>query len=185
MLWFRSSKKQLLGFSIGVLIIALLQACTLLWKKYEHPSFFFSFKHPKSWQISEESTFQIQLSILMGIEDPIFKPNINFVIQPASKLNLEQLAYLANKQLSVFLSGFEQLSQTNIKISGYPALELRSRYEALNDPRIVRTSIFKTQDLEYTITFTCRQNQEELLLKEYLKFIKTLKIPKSVASIRR
>ncbi|MCI5071354.1 hypothetical protein MRY82_00220 [bacterium] len=163
----------------------ILQACTWFWTKYEHPSFFFSFKHPKSWKVSEEATFQTQLSILMDIDDPIFKPNINFVIQPSSKLNLEQLAYLANKQLSTLLSEFKHLSETDIKVSGYPAIELRSKYEALNDPRIIRTTIFKTEDLEYTITFTCRKNQEEQLLQNYLKFIKTLKIPKSVASIRK
>ncbi|HMQ10819.1 MAG TPA: PsbP-related protein [Oligoflexia bacterium] len=162
-----------------------MSCTTLFWKKYEHPSFFFSFKHPKSWQVVEESSFQTQLSILLSVDDPIFKPNINFVIQPLSKLSLEQLSYLANKQLIKLLSGFEQLSQTEIIVSGFTAIELRSKYEALNDPRIIRTSIFKTQDLEYTITFTCRQSQEEQLLQNYLKFIKTLKVPKSVASIRK
>lgn len=167
---------------IGFLMVLLcFAACSWFYPRYEHPSFYFSFKHPKTWSMQEGSAMQTQLNILLRKNDPRFQPNINFVVQAKSKLTLDQLAYLGQKQLSQLLNDFQVLSQTNINVAGFPCIELRSSYTALNDVRILRTLLFKTDDMDYTVSFTTRQETEERYLPEYHRFIKSLKVPKSVA----
>lgn len=135
-------------------------ALSFFWKQYVHPSFGFSFKYPRSWTIEEGSLFGTQLTLLAKEKDALFRTNLNFVVEKRPAEDLETAVAKAKTQLRMLLNEYQVLAEAKREIDGHLTWEIRGRYEAVSDPRIIRTFMFFTADYLYVITFTAREKYE-------------------------
>ncbi|MFH1016853.1 MAG: DcrB-related protein [Pseudomonadota bacterium] len=132
-----------------------------LWKTYEHPTYRFRLRMPRSWSFQQDSVMGSAVMLLAPEDDPVFRTNINIVVQlRREKLTLEQMAAQSSKQLELIFNQYRLLGEAKTTLGDISALELRGRYLAREGPRIVRTVIALTLDTIYVFTFTCREERE-------------------------
>ncbi len=139
-----------------------------LWKTYEHPTYRFSLRMPRSWSFRQDSVMGSAVVLLAPEDDPVFRTNINVVAQPRrDKLTLEQLATQSGQQLVLIFNQYRLLGTAKTSLGNISAVELRGRYLAREGPRIVRTLIALTLDTVYVFTFTCREEREREFQKTF------------------
>jgi hypothetical protein len=152
---------------LALLLTLLLTGCdglsSIPWffKTYEHPTYRFSLRAPRTWTVDQDSVMGSAVMLTAPDDDPLFKTNINVVLQPRrEKLPLDGLADRSAKQLQLVFNQYRLLGQASGALGDLPAVELRGRYLAREGSRIVRTVLAVTADTIYVLTFTCREERE-------------------------
>ena len=101
------------------------------WATYQHPTYKFTLKHPRSWKIEEGGSFGSLLNILPPEDDTLFRANANLVVeQREKKLTLKQLAEQSQIQLKKLLQEYHPLASVPAKLGKVDAIELRGKYKA-------------------------------------------------------
>lgn len=167
-----------------LLLLVWVQACEwpLLagipwaWRTYEHPTYRFSLRVPRAWDVEPAGVMGAQVVFLASEKDPAFRANANLVVQKRpEKRTLKEEAGLSLRQIALMLNEYELLSEAPTQLGNLPAHELRGRYRAAEGSRIIRTRIAFTEDMEYVFTFTCREEREiafQPVVKEMIRFFR-------------
>ncbi len=153
------------------LLTLLLRApagCDLLWslpglsKSYTHPTYGFSLRVPRSWEIIHPGEpLSTAVALVSPAQGKRFRTNVNVVIDlPRPNQDLARIGNLSVKQLRILLNEFELLSRGPKIIQDFPALELRGRFQTTEGGRIVRSITFLYEDRQYVITLTTEESKE-------------------------
>lgn len=118
----------------------------------------------------EDGSFGTQVQFFSNHAE-IFLANANIVVTKASHSDLDQIADDSVKQLSILLSGYEVLTKSYGNLGNIKAVDLRARYEGKEGPRIIRTVIAFSNDMEYVFTFSCEAAKEKVYQKTINKMI--------------
>lgn len=133
----------------------------ILWKTYEHPSYQFSLRIPRSWETKSDGLGGAAVVFLASETDTVFRANLNVVVQDRrTQLNLEQISVMAAEQLKFVLNEYELLARAKTRLGSFDAFELRGRYAGPEGRRIIRTFIAVTDSVEYVVTFGAREERE-------------------------
>lgn len=153
---------------LGIIFLSIfLSGCDLsrvpgLWKEYEHPTYRFQLKVPRSWDIQDPSALVgVQVSFIAPKKEPNFRANANIVVQPKEeKFSLSTVAEQSQKQLKLLFQNYRLLSKGPAKLGNLSAFELRGQYQAQEGFRLVRSIFGASKDMLYVFTFSCPQAQE-------------------------
>jgi hypothetical protein len=170
-----------IGFTSGCDWVARIP---WLYKTYEHPTYRFALRVPRSWTIdSGTGLMGAQVVLLASEEDRLFRANLNVVVQPRpAQRTLKQEATVSLQQLRLMMNEYEALSDAAARIDSREAYEIRGRYRATEGYRILRTILTFTDDLEYILTFTCREEREISLQPEVKTILESFHAPASLSA---
>ena len=144
----------------------LLSACSAyqlpgLWKTYEHPTYRFSVKIPRSWEVRPDASPGVAVLFIAPDEAGVFRANANVhVIRRQNDRTLDELARLSSLQLTAVMPGYRLLAQVPTSLGDIPAMELRGRQSAEDGRRILRTFLAFCGPFQYTLTFACSEESE-------------------------
>lgn len=170
-------------FLAMVTALALLYGCNAsripgVWKTYSHPTYKFSFKHPRNWKIEEGGTFGTLLNLIPPEDDSLFRANANLVVeQREEKIDLKLLADRSQLQLSKLLLDYQVLAFVPVKFGNLDAFEVRGKYKGSEGERIIRTWIAYAADNVYVFTFTSRVEREIDHAKTLESLLNSMVIP--------
>lgn len=97
-------------------------------------------------------------------------------------MTLDKLSTVAAKQLSFALNEYQLLSNAPSRLGNFPAIELRGRVHALEGSRIVRTILAMTDDIQYVVTFVCREEREGDLQRTFDQIRRSFSAPVNLSA---
>jgi len=132
-----------------------------LWREYRHPAYKFSLRVPRTWETKRDDLSGADVVFIASEDDPLFRASLNILVRPrVSKATVGTVADQAVAQLAFLFNEYRLLSRAPAKLGLLPAIDLRSRYRAVEGYRILRTVVALTDDFEYVVTFSCREERE-------------------------
>jgi hypothetical protein len=151
------------------------------WKTYEHPTYRFSIRVPRTWKVESSGVMEAQVVLLASEDDLLFRANANVMVQRAQKRSLLQEAAISLQQLRLLMNEYELLSEAPTRLGDLPAHEIRGRYRGAEGSRILRTIIGIQGDREYVFTFTCREERETVFQPLVREMIRSFHAPGSLS----
>ncbi|MFH1263059.1 MAG: PsbP-related protein [Pseudomonadota bacterium] len=171
------------------LLLPVISACEYApllpwyWKRYEHPTYRFSLKVPRNWQVELSGAMQAAAVFLAPEEDRLFRANLNVVVQPKPpKLDLKGEAMISLQQLRLLMSEYELLSDAPTRLGSFEAYEIRGKYRGAEGYRVLRTILALSDDAEYVVTFTCREERETAFQEVVKKILASFQAPRSLSA---
>ncbi len=149
------------------------------WKTYEHPTYRFTLKVPRTWKTETSGVMGAQAVFLAPEEDPIFRASANIVVQAKDprRPSLKDEVGLSLRQLQLLLNGYRLLSEAPARLGNLDAYELRGSYRAAEGERLIRTLIAFDGSRIFVFTFTCREEREAAFQDVVKRMIASFRSP--------
>jgi hypothetical protein len=179
--------RRLLPILLSLFLLPLQTGCEwykLPWyfKAYEHPTYHFSLRIPRSWKIEQSGVLGAQVIFIAPEKDLSFRANGNVVVQRRDpKRVLKEEAFFSAQQLHLLMNEYQLLSEAPTKLGNLPAHEIRGKYRATEGSRILRTVMAYAEDREYIFTFTCREERELAFQPVINEMIRSFRPPGSLS----
>lgn len=140
------------------------------YETYEHPSLRFRIDYPSNWKMIENGAFGTQVQFLS--DDPaIFMANANIAVNKNPDLDLDELADLSVKQLTLLLRNYDLETKAVGTLGTNKAVDLRASYEGQEGKRKIRSVISIIDGMQYVFTFSCEAQAEHTYKKTVNKMI--------------